>query len=461
MYQAFLSFRYLRARPINWIGVAGIFVAVSALILILSIMSGFLAESRGHLRGSLADLVVRPNLDRPLRQADGSLQPLERDAEGAVAATLASEYVAAASAHYTWFGMLAAPRREKMRSDPVYGELALVKMVGIDPAQEFRVSDLQEDLERESKLLLDQRVADPADPFGPIPGYEPEGRPLDPILVGEQLAGIWGLRRGRPFEIVTATVDPASGQPRDPVSRSFVLAGTFRSTNNDFDLQTVYLPREVLIDWFGAGREFTELSVRLHDYESQRDLARVDIAERLHAESYLHAAPDSATAEVFSWEDFQRSMLAAIENEKALMGIMLSLVLLVAAFTVFAILSMLVQEKRRDIGILAALGATPRGILGTFLMIGFWEALLGSGLGFGAGVWAAHKINEIEALLSDLFGFQIFNREVYLFDHIPTVIEPSAVGAIVLGAFFATLLAAALPAWRAARLNPVEALRHE
>jgi lipoprotein-releasing system permease protein len=120
-----------------------------------------------------------------------------------------------------------------------------------------------------------------------------------------------------------------------------------------------------------------------------------------------------------------------------------------------------VQEKRRDIGILTALGATPRGVLGTFLMIGFWEATLGSLLGLGAGVWAAKEINAIEAALSSAFGFTIFNREVYLFDHIPTVIEPRAVALIVIGAFLATLLAAAFPAWRAARLDPVEALRHE
>lgn len=459
MYQVFLSFRYLRARPISWIGVAGIFVAVSALILILSIMSGFLFETRSHLRGSLSDLSIQAHLDRPLMHEGKSILP-KRDVEGVLETILADPLVSGASAHYTWYGMLAVSGRERMQSDPSFGDLALVKLVGIDPTEEFTVSDLAEDLERES-FLLESRVADPGAPFGPIPGYEPDGRPLEPVLVGEQLARFWGLRRGRTLELVTAVLDPETGSPKEAVSRSFVVAGTFRSKNNEFDLSTLYLPRSVMADWFGAGREFTDVAVKLHDYEGTKDAARLSLSARLHEQGYLHDPAITKGSEIRTWEDYQRAMLAAIENEKGLLGIMLSLVLLVAAFSVFAILSMLVQEKRRDIGILCALGATQRGVMGTFLMIGLWEALLGTALGLLAGIWSSVNINGIEQALSTTFGFTIFNREAYAFDYIPTVIEPGGVAAIVIGAFTASLLAAAVPAWRAARLNPVEGLRHE
>ncbi|MDF1838916.1 MAG: FtsX-like permease family protein, partial [Planctomycetota bacterium] len=155
------------------------------------------------------------------------------------------------------------------------------------------------------------------------------------------------------------------------------------------------------------------------------------------------------------------SMLAAIENERALLGIMLGLVLLVAGFGVFAILSMMVSEKRRDIGILTALGATPRGILSLFLSIGGIEALVGMVLGVLVGITAAHNINEIETWLSGVTGYQLFDREVYYFDHIPTVIEWTGIVSIAAASVFTALLAAAVPALRAAYLNPVDALRYE
>ena len=143
------------------------------------------------------------------------------------------------------------------------------------------------------------------------------------------------------------------------------------------------------------------------------------------------------------------------------MGIMLSLVLLVAGFTIFAILSMMVTEKRRDIGILTALGATPKGVMELFLLIGFWDALLGASAGAVAGTLLAVRIDPIERWLSSTFGVQIFDRSVYLFDHIPSVVEPLRLALIVLGAFVCALGFAAIPAWRAASLDPLDALRYE
>jgi lipoprotein-releasing system permease protein len=164
---------------------------------------------------------------------------------------------------------------------------------------------------------------------------------------------------------------------------------------------------------------------------------------------------------VKTWEQYRGNILGAIENEKVLMAIMLSLVLMVAGFTVFAILTMMVAEKRRDIGILSALGATPTGTMWIFLLIGFWDALLGALGGAVTGVLGAYKIDAIELWISAALGVEIFDREVYLFDHIPAVVDPFSVGVIVLGAFLCTLTFAAIPSWRASRMNPIDALRYE
>jgi lipoprotein-releasing system permease protein len=463
VYRLFLSLRYLRSRRTNWIGMAGIFVAVAALILILSIMSGFLAESRGHLRGNLADLVIQPHVDYP--RQDG--RPLKRDVEGMLEIVRADEHVAAAAAQRVWYGMLAPEHRERGLSDPFAGRLALVSLVGIDVEDEYQVSDLRAAMLREpSKNLVNSAVAERVDdvdqPFAPPKRYVPDGRPWDSIVLGEQLANSWGLYKGDEVEITTVTLDPVTGETEQPKPSTFVVAGTFRSAHNEFDLERVYIDRRVLGDWLGGRDNFSAVTVKLKDYEADKHAARATLAEALARAGYLHAADHPRVrSEIATWEDFQRIMLAAIENEKTLLGIMLSLVLLVAGFTVFAILSMMVTEKRRDIGILCALGATPGGVLMLFLSIAFWEAVIGATLGTAAGIWAAHEINSIERGLSSLFGVQIFNHEVYLFDYIPTLIEAASVGLIVGGAFFATLVAAAIPAWRAARLDPVDALRHE
>jgi len=100
-------------------------------------------------------------------------------------------------------------------------------------------------------------------------------------------------------------------------------------------------------------------------------------------------------------------------------------------------------------------------VLQVFLLVAFWDALIGTALGAGAGVLMAFKIDPIERWLSSQIGIQIFNRDVYLFDHIPARVDPTGVVLIVVGAFVCTLLFAAIPAWNAARTDPIKALRYE
>jgi lipoprotein-releasing system permease protein len=224
------------------------------------------------------------------------------------------------------------------------------------------------------------------------------------------------------------------------------------------DLERIYLPRAELIDFLGTGRAYSQILIKSKDYEQHGRALQSDLTERLVASGVLR---DLDSGEVRTWEDHRQSLLGAIKNERVLMGIMLSLVVLVAAFTIFAILSMLVTEKRRDIGILTALGATSGGVSQLFLLVAFWDALLGCLAGAVLGTLGAVYIDSIEQWLSRVFGIQIFDRGVYIFDHIPSVVNPVWVALIVLGAFLCTLLFALVPAVRAGRLHPLDALRHE
>ncbi len=491
MYRSFLSWRYLVSRPTNLIGIMGILVGVAALILILSIMTGFLEESRRTVRGTLSDLIVAP------RQGERSATGVVSDDPQALLAALHAEpRVAAAAPQLLWGGIITqrgemgkSYERLLASSSLTHSALLAIQLVGIDVDGITRLTWPCTALaarwlggSRPPPLIVDELDAtaflrslvgeepgedwtsaqpNPLFPFLP-PRRAGLGRPKAGVLIGEQLYTDLGMRLGQVVEIGTAVLDPKSDQWRMN-NREFVIAGTFRTRENETDLGRIYLDRRELADFLGATRGYTQVLVRLVDYERDADALTEDLRATLAERGLIAGGAQFAEGrlEVKTWEEFRGNLLAAIENERVLMGIMLGLVLLVASFTIFAILSMMVTEKRRDIGILAALGATPRGVQQLFLMIAFWDALLGGLIGAVVGTWGALEIDAIERWLSATFGIQIFNRDVYLFDHIPALVQPLWVATIVLGAFLCALLFAFLPAWRAARLDPLEALRYE
>jgi ABC-type lipoprotein release transport system permease subunit len=450
---------------------------VFALILILSIMTGFLEESRRAVRGSLSDILIQPE------SRYGSARPAAP--EPFLAVVRRNDKVAAATPQLFWAGIIArrGSATERALSSPSAIDLG-VQLVGIDvrtparllwPALRVHAATLggvcpvpriQDEFDATNLLAAlaaagpgEERfgVENPLLPFLPPAGYVPPGRRRAAVVVGEQLARNFGLGRGSEIQIQTIVRDPVTDEYVGN-NRDFVVAGTFRSRENETDLERVYLERSELTDFLGGSQQFSQILVRLHDYDQEGALAREELERSLVEADLLD---DEAWPQVLTWEDFRGNLLGAIENERVLMAIMLSLVLIVAGFTVFAILSMMVTEKRRDIGILGALGATPRGILHLFLMIAFWDALLGAVLGGAAGAWAAIEIDAVERWLSSTFGWQIFNRDVYIFDYIPSIVQPLWVATIVLGAFVCALLFAAIPAWRAASLHPLEALHYE
>ncbi|MFT7671150.1 MAG: lipoprotein-releasing system permease protein [Planctomycetota bacterium] len=454
MYQLFLSWRYLTRRRVNSIGVMGITVGVGALIMILSIMTGFLEESRNTVRGSLSDVVIQPSdLPRP----DGTSLP--RSSDGLLSALNEDPRVEAACARLSWGGILLRTGWEARESEfrlksPQSANLAFAQIVGVDVADEFNATELRENLEREGEYRIP--VDNVEDPFA-VPSSHEENEFYAWVVVGEQLATVHDLYKGSLINLVTVIPDPSKDE-LEPSSRKFRVAGTFRSGENEIDVARIYMDRWELSDFLSDSREFTQVLVKLKDYDRDRATIEDSLSVTLSEAGLLSG---THFPEVRTWEAFRGPLLGAIENERALMGIMLALIVLVAAFTVFAILMMMVTEKRRDIGILAALGATPRAVMSIFFLIGMWNALLGSVFGAILGVLGAIKIDAIERWLSDTLGVQIFNREVYVFDHIPSVVTPMAVMMIVAGALLATAIFSLVPAWSASRLHPIDALRAE
>jgi lipoprotein-releasing system permease protein len=172
----------------------------------------------------------------------------------------------------------------------------------------------------------------------------------------------------------------------------------------------------------------------------------------------LQAAFPGGLYKIETWRDRQGPLLAAVDMEKRILNLLLFLIIAVAGFGILAIFYMIVVEKTRDIGILKSLGAPGRGVMGIFLGYGLLLGMVGSGMGLAAGLLFVRYINEIAAGLTWITGRPVFDPSIYYFYKIPAIVVPQTIVWIVGGALAIAVLASILPARRAARLHPVEAL---
>jgi lipoprotein-releasing system permease protein len=164
---------------------------------------------------------------------------------------------------------------------------------------------------------------------------------------------------------------------------------------------------------------------------------------------------------VSTWQQRQGPLLAAVQMETVVLNVLLFMIIAVAGFGILAIFFMIVVEKTRDIGILKSLGASSWGIMGIFLMYGVFLGLVGAGIGTTLGLMIVHYIQEIADFVSYITGQPIFDPSIYYFSRIPTIVEPFTVAWVCIGAVLIAVLASILPAFRAANLHPVRALRYE
>lgn len=163
--------------------------------------------------------------------------------------------------------------------------------------------------------------------------------------------------------------------------------------------------------------------------------------------------------EIETWKDQQATTLAAVATELSILNVLLFLSIAVAGFGILAIFFMIVVEKTRDVGILKSLGASGNGIMQIFLFYGLTLGVIGAGLGMALGFWFVANIQEIADFLSRIMGHEVFDPSIYMFHQVPAIVEPSTVVWIVVGALFIAIASSVLPALRAARLKPVDALR--
>jgi lipoprotein-releasing system permease protein len=213
----------------------------------------------------------------------------------------------------------------------------------------------------------------------------------------------------------------------------------------------VYVPLEQLQKIRGMHGRCTAIQIKLKDYAKDREFVTRELRK-------LYPYADIRIA---TWEEHQGPLLAAIDVERGILNLLLFMIVGVAGFSILAIFTMIVTEKFRDIGILKSLGASSRGVMSIFLGYGLLLGTVGCTLGTLLGLWITRNINEIEQGLTRVTGAAVFPRDVYYFKEIPTNVDVWSVAAINVGAVAIAVVFSLLPAYRAARLHPVRALRFE
>ncbi len=432
-YEAWIAVKHLTRRRktgfislISLISVLGVAVGVMALIVVLAVMSGFDRELKSkivgvhpHLRLEKVNGVETPeSLVTQIRSWNRSeIETIAPFVEGQ--AILRSERNA--------IGVVVKgldPFREDLT---LFGESLRWGTLDFKPVDEVR----------EKKRF-----------FGLFKKTERQPHPA--ILIGESLARILSVGPADYVSLVVPFVEEGKDFSLTRAeSRTFRIGGVFRLGMSDFDSGLALIRLDEAQSLYHLGERVTGLSVRFRE---------VDQAESLKGLFQVELAPEIW---VRSWVDMNRSFFSALKVEKNVMTILLTLIILVAAFNIVSTLIMVVMEKTKDIGILRSLGATRKSIRKIFVLEGFTVGVFGVVLGSVLGLVMAWNLNPIADFLEETTGLSVFPSDIYYLDRIPTEINFLDVTTIMALALLTSLLAGLYPAGRAASLNPVEALRYE
>jgi lipoprotein-releasing system permease protein len=251
---------------------------------------------------------------------------------------------------------------------------------------------------------------------------------------------------------------PTAGANLSPITEHCTVVDLYRSNMHEYDSMFAFMPLSRLqhlrgmIDPLTGLASASAIQIKLRP-GADLNQARDKLAARF--------PPDQHPVVVQTWQDTQRPLLSAVELEVTILNILLFLIIAVAGFGILATFFMIVVEKTRDIGILKSLGAPSRGVGCIFLSYGLSLGAVGTGVGVLGGLLIVHYINGIAALVQRVTGREIFDPTIYYFSEIPTIVRAETILWIGVGAIAIAVLASVLPALRAARLHPVEALRYE
>jgi lipoprotein-releasing system permease protein len=414
-YELFVGLRYTRARRgagrngfvsfIAFTSMAGIALGVAALIVVLSVMNGFQDELRNRILSVASHIEVRA--------LNGEMADWKKVAEAA----RAHPRVKAAAPYVLGQAMLSA-------GDANRG--ALVR--GIDPALEDTVADIG------AHMRVGSLAALKPGEFG--------------IVLGSELARALGVRVGDSVVVIVpqGTVTPAGTLPR---IKSFRVVGVFEIGMYEFDNGLSLIELSDAQKLYRLGDSVSGVRLKLDDMFAAPAVAR-DLLATLPAD-----------AEVRDWTQSHANFFRAVAIEKRVMFIILTLIVAVAAFNIVSAQVMVVTDKQADIAILRTLGAAPSSILTIFIIQGALVGIIGTLIGVVGGVALALNIDTVVPAIERTFGIQFLDKSVYYISELPSDLQRGDITMIALIALALALIATLYPSWRAAKVNPAEALRYE
>ncbi|UCF02263.1 MAG: lipoprotein-releasing ABC transporter permease subunit, partial [Deltaproteobacteria bacterium] len=391
---------------ITLISIAGVMVGVTALIVVIAVMNGFKEDLRDKILGVTSHVVIS--------RFDGNIskyQEVKAKVEEVAGVNAATPFI------YTQ--VMISSRKA----------ISGAVLRGIEPKTAGKVINLPKNLRAGS---LEELEAE----------NKPEGLRSTPgIILGNELARNIGAARGEPVTVISplGRLTPFGRVPR---SQTFRVAGIFDSGMYEYDSTIAYVSLWAAQRFLGIGDRVTGIEVRVDEiYEADR-VARA-IGEAL--DGYPYWSRD--------WMRMNKNLFSALKLEKIVMFIILTLIILVAAFNIVGTLIMVVIEKTRDIAILKSMGATRRSIMKIFMIEGAVIGLVGTLLGLLGGytlctLLATYKFIELPS-------------DVYYISTLPVQMNPLDVTLIALAAIVITLVASVYPAWQASRFDPAEAIRYE
>ncbi|MGA0426547.1 MAG: lipoprotein-releasing ABC transporter permease subunit [Alphaproteobacteria bacterium] len=410
-FERMVSGRYLRSRGrenfisvVAWFSLIGIALGVATLIIVMSVMNGFREQLLNRILGVNGHLQVM-SIGEPINNF-GDLEIKIKNIGGVTRAAAVVE-------------------SQAMVTHEGSAQGALVRGLSISGLNTL-------------KSIKEGIAAGKIDDF--------EGRGV--AIIGQRMASRLGVDIGDPITLISSArgVTPFGAVP---LQKSFKVVAVFDVGMYEYDSTFIYIPLRDARALFqtGDGVSFIE--------------AMVENPEKLHPIKQEIQKSLSNQFRVFDWRDTNQTFVNALNVERNVMFLILTLIILVAAFNIVSSLVMLVKDKTRDIAVMRTMGATRGMIMRSFLITGSTIGVVGTLCGFALGLGFASNIEEIRSLLERLSGARLFQAEIYFLSKLPAKVDSFEVALVMAMALSLSFLASLYPAWRASRAEPAHALRYE